>query len=332
MGSNSTSWQLGCTVSAVAITAILVGIPGAPVGNPEEIRQELPQRDLASEQLSVARVDCPTGVATGDLAAGAYAPAPMGESRMDRDAADVPGLPTLAIAIGRGAGDMVPPEFEGLVAANLHDAKASMQACTDRDAIEMAQTDRVDLALVADRLSVRDLNAGLRQVRIGLELFALAVADDFPLQSLTRGQMRDVLTGQAREWRPLGCDRGPIEVIVPSQPGLAERAARTLIRGDRFTPTAVRVASGRHVADQLLRNRDAIAVVRVGQALPAGVRLLQIDWTPPTPDAYDYGNYPYGVPLHVVTAGQPNRQAQQFLEFACGDNGREFLMRTLIVR
>lgn len=314
--------------------AVLVGLPGAPVRPPEEVRQGLPARDFAAERLTLASVDSAIGGTDlgAFVAVDTFAPAPGGETAMSRNAVEAVPLPSLAIALSRGASDMMPTEFEGLLAAGLREARASFVPCTERDAIEMAQTDRVDLALVGDELSARDRNAGLRQVRIGTELFALAVATDFPLQSLTRGQMREVLTGQVRDWRRIGCDRGAIEVVVPSQPGIAERATRILIRGDHFAPAAVRVGSNRHVADQLLRNPDAIAVVRLGQAMPAGVRLLQIDWTPASLDAFEFGTYPYGVPLHVVTAGQPNRVAQQFLTFVCSEDGREFLARTLLVR
>ncbi|MFO1076488.1 MAG: hypothetical protein U1E73_02040 [Planctomycetota bacterium] len=332
MGIPSTPWQLGCSVAAIVTTALLVGASGSPDVSPEEARAGMRQRTDSPNGLCAATVDFEAYRGAGGASLMDWAPAPLGETADPRTRGDLPALPVLTIAYGRNAGEMVAPEFQSLAAASLSDATPAFTRATERDAIELAQVGRVDLAIVGDALSVRDLDSGLRQVRIGVELFAVAVADAFPLQSIARSQMRLVLTGAVRDWRQLGYDRGAIEVVVPAQASLAERAARTLIRGDTFTTTAVRVGSERHVADQLLRNPDAIAVVRVGRSLPAGVRLLEIDWTPPSLQAFDYGNYPYGVPLHVVTAGPPDRLAAQFLAFATGEDAREFLGRTLLTR
>ena len=60
-----------------------------------------------------------------------------------------------------------------------------------------------------------------------------------------------------------------------------------------------------------------------------GLKLIQIDWTPPTPEAFGYGTYPYGVPLQLVTSGHPDRRALGFLDFAESQQGRSLLARTL---
>jgi hypothetical protein len=63
-----------------------------------------------------------------------------------------------------------------------------------------------------------------------------------------------------------------------------------------------------------------------------GLKLLQIDWTAPSFDAFHYGTYPYALPLQLVTSGTPTGEALRFLEFGKSDSGRELLGRALCTR
>lgn len=291
--------------------------------DPGEVRRELAQsRERPGDDLVL-----PVTADLGDVPA---APAPMAEVAVRRDSF---ARDSFVVAVGRNAAHCFDTTTERALAAAFPDWHGSFVASTDRDAIERLQVGRADLALLGGSLSVAEQNAGLRQTRIGLELFALAVALDFPARSLTRTQVRQVLTGEVSDWQQLGYDAGPIVAVVPAERGLAERAARALVAADDFAAAAVRVGSERHVADLILRHRGAIGVVRVtGQPLEAGQRLLQIDGTPPSPDAFGCGTYPYGVPVHMVTSGLPSAQALRFAQFARSEDGRELLGRTLTLR
>jgi phosphate transport system substrate-binding protein len=288
--------------------------------DPSEVRNELALNSVRTPDDFVVPV-------TADLGMLPATPAPMAEVVMRRSSF---GRDSLVVAVGRNAAHCFDATAERALAAAFPDWNGSFVASTDRDAVERLLVGSADLALLGGSLSVAEQNAGLRQTRLGLELFALAVALDFPVRSLSRAQVRQVLCGEVTDWQQLGYDAGPVVAVVPAERGLAERAARSLIGADDFAASAVRVGSERHVADQILRNRGAIGVVRVtGQPLEAGQRLLQIDWTLPSPETFAYGTYPYGVPVHLVTPGQPSAMALRFAQFARSEDGRELLGRTL---
>ena len=61
-----------------------------------------------------------------------------------------------------------------------------------------------------------------------------------------------------------------------------------------------------------------------------GVRLLQIDWSAPTLDAFVFGAYPFAMPVTLVTAGQPAGVAGDFLAFARSPQGNTLLRRSLL--
>jgi len=204
---------------------------------------------------------------------------------------------------------------------------------SDRDAVEWLATGRGDFAVIGGQLSQRDLQYGLRGTRLGVELFALSVAPSSPLRSLSHQQVRQIFTGQLRAWSQLGLAGGDIVPVVPSEQAVAERAARALIPGDDFAASCRRVASERHVADQLLQDPDAIGIVRITDApREAGQKLLQIDWCPPTLEAFGYGTYPFGLQITLVTRGAPAGCAQDFAAFTRSAEGRSLLGGTLLLQ
>lgn len=322
MGNNSTSRKRRGLCPSLLLAALTPACSMDSDPDPNEIRRELAR----SADWEPVIDDAPVPF-TVQLEVAAVAPVPMAESNRRAQAAE---REPVAIALGRNAAHCFGPVAQQAFAAACPDLHGSFVTCPDRTAVEQMMVGRLDFVLLGGSLSAREQHAGLRQTRIGVELFALVVAPDFPARSLTRTQVRQVLTGEVSDWQQLGYDAGPVVAVVPSDRELAERAARALILGDDFAAGAVRVASEREVADQMLRTPGAIGVVRItGQPMEAGQKLLQIDWTPPTPEAFTYGTYPFGSPVHLVTSGQPSTLALRFLQFAQSEDGRELLGRTL---
>ncbi|MEZ6038633.1 MAG: substrate-binding domain-containing protein [Planctomycetota bacterium] len=236
----------------------------------------------------------------------------------------------VVVAVGENAA--------GSVDAPMRDAFARFEPrlagdyleVTDRDAVEMLLLGKVDLALIGGKLSPRDVEAGLHSETLGVELFALVVAPGSPVRTLTAAQVRQVFTGRLRDWSELGFAPGAIVPVVPSQRALAERAQRALMPGDAFAPECVRVADERHVVDQLLREPGAIGIVRLdGVQREQGQQLLQIDWVEPSLDNFNNGNYPFGVPLQLVTSGRGSPRAEALLDFSRSESGRRLFGRTL---
>ena len=259
------------------------------------------------------------------------APAPLGEAR--RATPPPPPVRPFVVAVGQNVAHIVDKNLEVAFAGDGGPSRAQFNGLVDRDAVDALLMARADFGVIGGQLSARETYAGLQQTQLGVELFALAVAPDSPLQSVSPAQMRQIFTGQVTEWRQLGLPGGAIVPVVPADPAIAERAARTLIPGDDFVASATRVATLRHVADQTLRHPGAIGIVRVtDEPAENGIKLLQIDWTAPTFDAFCYGTYRYGVPMQLVTSGAPAGEARRFLDFARSEAGRSLLGRALRTR
>ena len=241
-----------------------------------------------------------------------------------------PRVQELVVVVGRNAQPNFDKHLQSAYEGSLQNVTMQSIQSSDREAIELLMMGRADFGLIGGTLSQREIHAGLRQSQVGVELFALSISPMSTVRSLSRSQVRQIFTGQVTDWQQLGFDAGAIVPVVPSDGLLAERAERTLIPGDSFAPVCVRASSERHVADQILRHAGAIGIVRITDGpMEPGQKLIQIDWTPPTPEAFGYGNYPFGIPLQMVTAGQPDRDALDFLAFLESQSGRALLGRTL---
>lgn len=265
--------------------------------------------------------------ATGHMYGYAHMPsAPMAEVSRSL----MPHIEQLIVAVGSNAQASFDKELRGAFEGTLTNQTVRHIQSSDREVVELLMSGRADFGLIGGSLSQREIQAGLRQAQIGVELFALSISPQSSVRSLSRSQVRQIFTGQVTDWQQLGFDSGAIVPIVPSDNVVAQRAERTLMPGDAFASTCVRVSSERHVADQILQHAGAIGIVRItaGPREP-DQKLIQIDWTPPTPAAFGYGTYPFGIPLQLVTSGLPDRRAHKFLSFAESELGRSLFARTL---
>jgi hypothetical protein len=96
-----------------------------------------------------------------------------------------------------------------------------------------------------------------------------------------------------------------------------------MIPGDRFASSCVRAADGEDVTRLLQQHPGAIALIRLtDQPQRYGHKLMEIDWTAPSADAFSYGTYPYGLPVQLITSGLPSPRALDFLSYARSDAGR----------
>ncbi len=236
----------------------------------------------------------------------------------------------VVIGIGQNVADVFDARIETAMLEGCPGMRGSFTGFTDRDVVDSLLAGQIDFGVIGGQLSMREQQAGLRQTRVGLEIYALAVAPDSPLRSLTPQQVRQIFTGQVTEWARLGLPGGRIVPVVPAETKLADRAARAMIPGDAFAATATRVGSDRHVADQTLQNPGAIGIVRITDVeIEPGLKLLPVDWIPPSFDAAVAGAYPFAMPVHFVSSGVPSGDAQQFAAFVQSDSCLERLGRSM---
>jgi ABC-type phosphate transport system substrate-binding protein len=257
-------------------------------------------------------------------------PGPAAETQIREDA---PAARTTTIALGIDAAHVVDSIVQRAVAQACPDLGAKYAPCSDRDAVEVLMVGRAEFGVIGGPLSQREVEAGLAQTRIGIELFALAVAQDLPARSLSRTQVRQLLTGEVTRWEQFGYEGGDITIFAPADRNVAQRAAHALMPGDNFPATARRVDSERELANNIRVVSGSLGVVHVlDRPLEEGLRLLPIDWIAATAETFESDTYPFGQAVHLVTSGPPTGASLKFLEYARSEPGRSLLQRSLLVR
>jgi len=244
-----------------------------------------------------------------------------------------PPAQSIPVALGREAALWFDQQLQDAFAAAEPNWAIATSTSAEREALTMLTSGEAECALFSGTLTARDLHAGLQQIRIGAELFALVVADDFPARSLTRSQMRQVLTGEVLDWQQLGYDAGAIAAIVPADRSTADRAARALILGDDFHSRCLRQTDEAQILSKVRHTRGAVGILKVTGArpeAPPGLRFLLLDWMAPTTANLRNGSYPYGQPMQLVTVGAPSAEARKLQHFFASPEGRELLERHLV--
>lgn len=329
MGNNRTV-AAGRTLGAACLWVVAAGCAAGEDPDPRAIAAALGTAELRVSTPRGPVLEVASGALRNELAGASFAvPAPAGEVRaMVRT--ELAAVPEAAIVVGLQAAHVFDRSLGEAFLASVGEVTGKPVPTSDREAVELLMLGRADFGVIGGTVSAREQQAGARQTQLGVELFALSMAPNGPVRSLSHHQVRQIFTGQITHWHQLGHNGGKITALVPSERTLAERAQRVLIPGDAFAASCEKVASEKQLVDQLLGQPGAIGVLRVTQApREAGQQLLMIDWGPPTIDAFGLGTYPFGIPVQLVTSGHPAGLASQFLGFARSAKGRAMLGRTL---
>lgn len=310
-------WTLLALLSACACTS---GADPDPVAIRRNMLQDQRLRTIEEQPLRAESVALQMPAA----------PSPNGEARLRPLQ---PATQRLPVALGREAALWFDQQLQGGFRAAQPDWDIATSISTEREAIASLTAGAAECALFSGSLTARDLHAGLQQIRIGAELYALVVADDSPVRSLTRTQMRQVLTGEVHDWQQLGYPAGPIVVVVPAERSAAERAGRALILGDDFHSRSLRQADEGQILHHVRHTQGALGILKVTAArpeAPVGMRFLLLDWMAPTAANLRTGSYPYGQPMQLVTVGTPTAEARKLQHFLASPEGRELLARHLV--
>lgn len=268
--------------------------------------------------------------ATGHVYSAVDAPpaAPLGEALVRPQGPRQ--VTALDLAVGSGAATTLHQGFVRAFAAEDDRRLCRQQRCSDREAIEHVKISRADAALIRGRLCSRDLQAGLRETQLGVELFGLFVRPSSDVRSLGPDQIRRIFTGQVTDWRELGFAAGAITPIVSAGRGARERAATVMLPGDRFAKTCSQVTGQAQLVERMLEQPGAIALVRVPRGAPTPrLQAVRINGVAPSAASFGDGSYPYGVPLQLVSMGVPAGAAAELVAFARSEAGRATTCRYL---
>ena len=224
---------------------------------------------------------------------------------------DVSGSTTI-LPIAEAAGDA----FHG-----LHpDVKVLVSGLGSSAGIEAVSAGTAQIGTSSRDLQPSEKGLGLVDTPIAYDGIAVIVNASNPLSGLTTRQLRDVFAGRVTNWKQLGGDDRPIDLVNRDESsGTREAFSKLVMNGVPFDPRAAVLPGTGQVRDVVARAPGSIGYISIGFVKPRftniQVKALAVDGIAANGANVANKTYPIGRVLHFFTRGQPTGVAEQFIKY-----------------
>ncbi len=183
-----------------------------------------------------------------------------------------------------------------------------------------ARSGVAQIGLVSRALKAEE--ADLQAHTIALDGISMIVHKSNPIAQLSDLQIRELYTGQVREWSSLGSSAGKVTVVnkAEGRSTLELFLAHFQLKNSQIKPQVV-IGDNQQGVKSVAANPGAIGYVSIGTAAyearnGAAIKLLPMAGVAATVEAVRSGQFPLARPLNLVTRGAPTDLAKRFLAFA----------------
>jgi phosphate transport system substrate-binding protein len=179
--------------------------------------------------------------------------------------------------------------------------------------------------------ALKEAEQELWSVEIAKDGLAVIIHDDNNVQNLTLEQIRDIYTGEIKNWGELGGRDAKIHVITREE-GSGTRSAFEDLVMDKNRITSKAIVQDSNGAVRLLVSDDvnAIGFISLGLVDPEKgqklVKALQLDGVEATAENIMNGSYKLFRPFLFVTLGEPDGLTKQFIDFVLSPEGQQVLI------
>lgn len=156
---------------------------------------------------------------------------------------------------------------------------------------------------------------GLVDHKVVVEPFVFIVDKNNKVDSLTKQQAVDILTGKITNWKEVGGKDGKIVVVSrDSSSGTFECWNELIMKKERVAPSALMQASNGAVVQAVAKNPNAIGYIGLGY-LNSTVKGLHVDKKEPTAQNALSKTWPISRELYIFTNGEPQGDAKALVTY-----------------
>jgi len=195
---------------------------------------------------------------------------------------------------------------------------AASEACVYR-----VMQDMTDIASSTRELYQRYKDHGLIEIPFCKDPLAIITHKETPVNALTKRQLRQVFSGQVKNWKEIGGPDLPIILVVPGiETGAHKNFNRlvlqhNVIQYDYLTYKSTRVLE----AIESLPLGAISFISRGAQITHTKTKVLSIDGEKPGDK-----NYPYYQIFYMVSKGEPTGTVKVFVDFIKSDKGKSIIL------
>jgi len=199
------------------------------------------------------------------------------------------------------------------------------------DDVDIAQSSR---AMTEEE--IEDAQSGGVEVYefiVGQDGIAVVVNEDNPLEKLSLPELKQIFTGEVRDWNEFGWeDGGEISMYSrQSSSGTYVFFNEAVMDGEDFYEEAHFMPGTSAIADGVEGDRNGIGYVGVGY-LRDGIKALELSpeeggtyVTPLDAEKVNTGEYPLARPLFFYTNGAPEGELLEYLNWVLSNEGQQVL-------
>jgi phosphate transport system substrate-binding protein len=137
-----------------------------------------------------------------------------------------------------------------------------------------------------------------------------------PLSNLTLEQLRTIYIGKIKNWKDMGGpDRKVVVISRDTSSGTYEVWHKVVMNKQRVFPGALLQASNGAIVQAVANNKNAIGYIGIGY-MHKSVKPLSVDGIVGSEETTLNGSYPISRPLYMFTAGWPEEDVLNFINFA----------------
>jgi phosphate transport system substrate-binding protein len=173
--------------------------------------------------------------------------------------------------------------------------------------------------------SSRDLkpeegSLGLVDTPIAYDGIAVIVSPTNPVGNLTTKQLQDIFSGKITNWKQVGGEDRPIDLVNRDEAsGTREAFSKLVMQGVPFDPRAAVLPGTGQVRDVVARAPGAVGYISVGFVPPrftdVRVKAVSVNGIAANEKNVASKKYPVGRVLHFFTKGAPTGATKQFIDF-----------------
>jgi phosphate transport system substrate-binding protein len=188
--------------------------------------------------------------------------------------------------------------------------------------IEAIHEGTVDIGMASRALKPEEAE-GITAHRVAVDVIAVVVNEENPVQSLTWEQLGEIYLGKITHWNQVGGPEQSIVVVVRGENSGTRGAFDELVLDKQmpFAPNVYTAATAGDVAAIVASETDAIGYVGFGNLDP-GLKLMALDGVLPSEETARDGSYKLVRPLLFLTGPLTQPLAMTFVDFALSAEGQ----------
>lgn len=223
-------------------------------------------------------------------------------------------------------GDQLLPELAEAFAQKTGIQFSKIGKAGSGKGFEALLENEADIAGLSRYLSEAEMTNQVYYQIIGYDAIVVYVHEDNPVRNLDAADVQDLFTGKVPNWKKLGWQNQPVEVVTEMLDG--KRATikefQLMALGGKKIKSTKEIDKPSDCVDYTANNKYAVTFATLSFNRK-GVRYLRYNNISPTIDDIISGAYPLSRPLVLATKKIPKGDLKRFIVFVLSPEGQQIV-------